>query len=256
MATEAFIRYGIPYAAKKSVEMGRYYGSEALRNKKLQDKIGDYVVEKGKKYTKKAFSAGMVDLTTNVRPDQPYKTNRKDLGDPMPATYKKNGKVYLKGPYKGGQIGGDHGEVLDKAGTPGKVANWTTKGVETLIPSTKPVFKRHWSGDIAKSGFGRDHGIISGKFWRRPTKEEEIKMGIIPKGSNPELFFHFNKNGDKYRMYKAKFFDKNPEAIQEMGEILDNDPNDWKQMIKERYALLLMTIFGKTAQYNQKGTIN
>lgn len=29
--------------------MARYYGSEALRNKKLQDKVDDYVVEKGKK---------------------------------------------------------------------------------------------------------------------------------------------------------------------------------------------------------------
>ena len=90
---------------KKSGEMARYYGSEALRNKKLQDKVGDYVVEKGTKYAKKAFSAEMDELSTKIRPDKPYKTNRKDLGGPIPETYKKNGKVYLKEPYKGKKRG-------------------------------------------------------------------------------------------------------------------------------------------------------
>ena len=33
--------------------MARYYGSEALRNKKPQDKVDDYVVEKGKKFAKR-----------------------------------------------------------------------------------------------------------------------------------------------------------------------------------------------------------
>ena len=47
------IKYGIPYIAKKSAEMGRYYGSQALTNKKLQDKVGNYVVKNGKKYAKK-----------------------------------------------------------------------------------------------------------------------------------------------------------------------------------------------------------
>ena len=64
--------------------MARYYGSEALRNKKLQDKVDDYVVEKGKKYAKKAVSAGMEDLSTKIRPKKANKTNREDLGDPDP----------------------------------------------------------------------------------------------------------------------------------------------------------------------------
>ena len=64
--------------------MARYYGSEALRNKKLQDKVDDYVVEKGKIYAKKAVSAGMEDLSTKIRPKKANKTNREDLGDPDP----------------------------------------------------------------------------------------------------------------------------------------------------------------------------
>lgn len=83
------------------------------------------------------------------------------------------------------------------------------KTTETLIPSLKPVFDRYKSGDIAKSPFGKEHGILSEKFQRRLTKEEEeANMEKIPKGSNPELFFKFNKDGRKYRMKKAVFLIK------------------------------------------------
>lgn len=93
--TEPFLQYGLPYMAKKSVEMGRYYGSEALRNKKLQDKVGNYVIEEGKKYARKAIIAGMEDLRTKIRPKKAYKTNREDLGNPDP--YKMFGKQRGKG---------------------------------------------------------------------------------------------------------------------------------------------------------------
>ena len=38
-ATDLFVHHGLPLMGKKAVEMGRYYGSEALRNKKLQKKL-------------------------------------------------------------------------------------------------------------------------------------------------------------------------------------------------------------------------
>ena len=50
-------------------------------------------------------------------------------------------------------------------------------------------------------------------------------MGIVPKGSNPELFFKFNGNGERYRMYKATFFNKYPAAKIEKGGIIDNNQN-------------------------------
>ena len=40
------IHHGIPWLGKKAVEMGRYYGSEALRNPKLQKKALDYALDK------------------------------------------------------------------------------------------------------------------------------------------------------------------------------------------------------------------
>ena len=79
--------------------MGRYYGLKALRNKNLQDKVGNYIVEKGKKYAKKAISVGMEDLSTNIRPKKANKANREDLGDPDP--YKMVGKQKGKGSVHG-----------------------------------------------------------------------------------------------------------------------------------------------------------
>ena len=37
-ALDLFVHHGPPWMGKKAVEMGRYYGSEALRNPKLQKK--------------------------------------------------------------------------------------------------------------------------------------------------------------------------------------------------------------------------
>ena len=56
--------------AKKNVEMARYYGSEVLRNKSLQ---------KGKKLTPAVGSEALDELSTKIRPNKNYRTDRKDL---------------------------------------------------------------------------------------------------------------------------------------------------------------------------------
>ena len=66
------ITKGIPYLAKKSVEAGRYYASEAMRDPKLQKKAINYTLQK--------VGSEMLDqLSTKVRPNQRYKTDRPDL---------------------------------------------------------------------------------------------------------------------------------------------------------------------------------
>ena len=35
---DMLVHHGIPWLGKKAVEMGRYYGSEAMRDSKLQGK--------------------------------------------------------------------------------------------------------------------------------------------------------------------------------------------------------------------------
>ena len=151
----------------------------------------------------------MDQLSTKVRPKKKYKTNRKDLDgrgiSPM--------TVVKKAP---------------------DIAMSTT---QELIPSLKPVFERYKSGDIFKSTFGSDHGITSSKFWRRPTAAEEKKMGIIRKGSNPELFFKFEK--PSRRMYKTRFFENNPEALAEMNNIISSNPNTWPQLLRKKYGIII-----------------
>ena len=45
-AADLFVDHALPWMGKKAVEMGRYYGSEALRNKTLQKKAIDYALDK------------------------------------------------------------------------------------------------------------------------------------------------------------------------------------------------------------------
>ena len=60
-------------------------------------------------------------------------------------------------------------------------------------------------------------------------------MGIIRKGSNPELFFKFEK--PYRRMYKTTFFEQNPQALEDMNNIISSNPETWPQEIKNRYGI-------------------
>ena len=111
------------------------------------------------------------------------------------------------------------------------------KTTEKLIPSLKPVYDRYKSGDTVSSAFGSKQGITSSKIWRRPTAEEEKAKGIIRKGSNPELFFAFNKDGKKFRQYKTTFFNKNSEALTDMNNIISSNPDSWPDIIREKYGI-------------------
>lgn len=45
-ATDLFVEHALPWMGEKAVEMGRYYGSEALRNKNLQNESINYGLKK------------------------------------------------------------------------------------------------------------------------------------------------------------------------------------------------------------------
>ena len=64
---------------KKGVEMGRYYGSEALRNTKTQRKALDFALDKLNPMIHNVGSQALDQLSTQIRPKKNYKTNRKDL---------------------------------------------------------------------------------------------------------------------------------------------------------------------------------
>ena len=76
---DLLIHHGIPWLGKKSVEMGRYFGSEALRNPKLQKKAIDYAIDKLNPMIQNVGSQALDQLSTKIRPKKKYKTDRKDL---------------------------------------------------------------------------------------------------------------------------------------------------------------------------------
>ena len=59
--------------------MGQYYGSEAMRDPKLQKKAIDYALDKLNPMIQDVGSQALNQLSTKIRPKKKYKTNRKDL---------------------------------------------------------------------------------------------------------------------------------------------------------------------------------
>ena len=89
---------------KKAVEMGRYYGSEALRDKKLQKKAIGYALDKLNPVIHNVGSQALDQLSTKIRPKKNYKTNRKDLDGGAIDIHKQIGKLprpQADGPYQG-----------------------------------------------------------------------------------------------------------------------------------------------------------
>ena len=79
IAADALYHHGIPWLAKKTVEMGRYGASELLRNKNLQKKAVDYGMKKLTPFIADTAGKALDQLSTNVRPNKKYKTDRPDL---------------------------------------------------------------------------------------------------------------------------------------------------------------------------------
>ena len=76
---DLLIQHGIPWLGKKAVKMGRYYGSEALRNPKIQKKAVDFALDQLSPMIHNVGSQALDELSTKIRPKKNYKTNKKDL---------------------------------------------------------------------------------------------------------------------------------------------------------------------------------
>lgn len=76
---DLFLRQGVSYLAKKGVEAGRYYASEALRNPNLQKKDWNYGLKKLTPIAEKVGHELLDQVSTKVRPNLRYKTDRPDL---------------------------------------------------------------------------------------------------------------------------------------------------------------------------------
>lgn len=69
-STNLFVDHALPYMAKKSVEMARYYGSKALRNKHLQKKAINYGLKKLTTVLQKVGPEALDQLSTKIRPNK------------------------------------------------------------------------------------------------------------------------------------------------------------------------------------------
>ena len=78
---------------KKAAEMGRYYGSEALRNPELEEKAIDYALDKLNPVLHNVGSQALDQLSTKIRPKKTYETNRKDLDGGALDIHKAIGKL-------------------------------------------------------------------------------------------------------------------------------------------------------------------
>ena len=73
------IEKGIPFLAKKGLEAGRYYASEALQDPSLQKKAINYTLDKARPVFQKVGSEMLDQISTKVRPNRRRKTDRPDL---------------------------------------------------------------------------------------------------------------------------------------------------------------------------------
>ena len=73
--------------------MGRYYGSEALRNPKIQKKAVDFALDHLNPMIHNVDSQALEGLATKMRPKKNYKTNRKDLDGAGVDIHKMIGKL-------------------------------------------------------------------------------------------------------------------------------------------------------------------
>ena len=79
VAADAFIHYGVPWMAKRPVEMGRCGASELMRNKNLQRKAINYGINKLTPFIQESVGSAIDELSTKVIPNKKYKTNRAEL---------------------------------------------------------------------------------------------------------------------------------------------------------------------------------
>lgn len=78
-ALDMFVHHSLPWMGKKALEIRRCYGSEALRNPKLQKNAIYYTLDRLNPMIQNVGAQAMNQLSTKLRPTKKYKTNRKDL---------------------------------------------------------------------------------------------------------------------------------------------------------------------------------
>ena len=146
--------------------MGRYYGSEALRNPKLQKKAIDYTLDKLNPMIQNVGSQALNQLSTKIRPNKKYKTDRQDL----------DGAGILDSALKSGISGSpwqvDYKKGLELLTDPGlfKSPSLSTKQMKDMVKRYKQMYKQAkengYKGSYNK--FVKEIGVASGPTFTFP----------------------------------------------------------------------------------------
>ena len=130
VAADAFIHYGVPWLAEKTVEMGRYGASELMRNKKLQKKAINYGINKLTPFIQDSVGSALDELSTKVIPNIKYKTDRPELDGKGVDIHKWTGKLprpkagFTPGKYKYMGAYNPLEKELEYDPEPGEVLKW------------------------------------------------------------------------------------------------------------------------------------
>ena len=128
------------------------YGSEVLRNKLLQKKAINYELKKLSPVIQNVGSQALDQLSTKIRPNKKYKTDRKDL---------------------------DGGTLMQALDLVKKGINVGQAISGTLFPQTKPMLKDYWSGDMARGAFNTKDGFFLSEFWKPSKDYFHLRKGSI-----------------------------------------------------------------------------
>ena len=120
--------------AKKSVEMARYHSSDALRNKNFQKKAINYGLKKLSPIIQNVGSQALDQLSTKIRPNKNYKTDRKDLDGGALNIAKGMNEILLNPNYERGlaKYASEQAKIFGYGGTLGQFL--TALGLAHIVP--------------------------------------------------------------------------------------------------------------------------
>ena len=109
--------------------------------------------------------------------------------------------------------GGELGPISD-------AIKYSQKGAEALFPSTKPVFNRYWSGDIAKGAFNTKTGLFSKQFWKPDPDPRYIAKSKMMKSPNKDCKRNVPKKKKGKIVGYYGFECEPPKQVKELNERL------------------------------------
>ena len=190
--------------------MGRYGASELMRNKNLQKKAVDYGMKKLSPFVYDTAGKALDQLSTKIRPDKKYKTDRKDLDGSGVDIHKWIGKLPRP---KAGWTPGNY-KYMGAYNPLDKQLEYDPETGEVLRWHVMPYNKVYWDklDKLVDDYNNRKHSSI--KMTPTEASKKRNEKQVFANLYEDEIFLKPGKPkfsiGDKVRLskYKRRVFDK------------------------------------------------